>query len=65
MSEEANMLVKDRTRLKVEAEVGPRRKKKLIGGMGENGIFVRTGHGFPRVKPSHSAHDDQPRSLRK
>ena len=42
--EDAAMLVKDRTGLKVEAEVGRCRKKKIDWGMGEDGIFVRTGH---------------------
>ena len=45
VSEEAAMLVKDRTGLKLEAEVGRCiKKKKLIGGMGEDRIFARTGH---------------------
>ena len=34
VSEEAAMLVKDRRGLKVEAQVGQCRKKKVIGGMG-------------------------------
>ena len=41
MSEEAAMLVKDRRGLKVEAQEGRCRKKKVIGRMGEDGIFVR------------------------
>ena len=44
VSEEAAKLVKDSTGLKVKAEVGRCREKKWIGGMGENIIFVRTGH---------------------
>ena len=61
--EEAATLVKDRTGPTVEAEVGRRRKKKLIRGMGGKYIFVRTGHRVLTVRPCHSAHDDQPRSL--
>ena len=44
VSEEAAMLVKDRTRLKVEAEVGRFRNKTIYWGMGEDRIFLRTGH---------------------
>ena len=43
--EESAMLVKYRTGLTVEVEVGRRRKeRKLIVGMGENEIFVKTVH---------------------
>ena len=44
VSEEAAMLVKDRRGLKVEAQVGRCRNKTSDWGVGENGIFVRTGH---------------------
>ena len=63
MSEEAATLVKDRTGLTVEAEVGRSIKKKMIGGMQEKEIFVSTGHRVLTVRPCHSAHDDQPRLL--
>ena len=43
VSEEATTLMKDKTGLTVDAEVG-RRLKKLIRGMGGKEIFVRTGH---------------------
>ena len=64
VSEEANTLVKYRTGLTVAVEVGWRRKKTIDLRDGcKIYIFVKTGHRVLTVRPFHSAHDDQPRSL--
>ena len=44
VSEESDTLVKERTGIKVEAELGRYRKKTMDWVDGGNGIFVRTGH---------------------